>query len=150
MTNLVIDVPAYKVTYEKKETAKVLRQAASEVAKGIRRLIRGKGVQPSAPGEPPISKSGKLASSIKVSVTTRNDQVTARIRDVAFYATMLEKGAIGGGGKKGQRNKRGKPSTRRVLQPRPFMYRVLDEKASSLTERMQEAIMNDMAFVKAK
>lgn len=149
MTNIQITMPAYKVTYEKKETAKVMRAAASEVANGIRRLIRSKGDKPSSPGEPPISKTGRLANSIKVSVDTRNDKVTARIKDTMFYALFLEKGAKGGG-RKGARNKRGKQATQRVLQPRPFMYRVIDSKRESLTQRIQEAVLNDMKFVKEK
>jgi hypothetical protein len=67
-------------------------------------------------------------------VKARGDSVS--IADTMFYAKFLEVGAQGGGGKKGSRNRRGKPQTRRVLLPRPFLSTAADNEMPSLQKKI--------------
>ena len=158
MINLKIKVPSVAVTYDKKHTKQVMRAAATEVANVARRLIRTGQASgrtygshtASAPGAPPASQTGKLAASIRTNVKEQRNTIVARITDVEFYAKFLETGATGGGGRKGNRNKRGKPSTQRVLAARPFLSAALDSRRASIADRIKDAIDKDVAFVKVK
>lgn len=156
MVGLRIDIPEHLLTWDKKNTRKVLRQAGQEIAGVARKLIRstvGTGHKygqhtASSPGQPPASDTGKLASSI--SVKPARNGLSVVVKDSAFYALFLEAGAKGGGGRKRQRNKGGKPSTPRVLEPRPYLSIALEEREDSLSERIQEAIIEGVAFRKLK
>jgi Bacteriophage HK97-gp10, putative tail-component len=146
----------------------MLRRAGVEVAQRARALIRAK-VNPngskrtqSLPGEPPVNRTGRLASNIKVS--TRSSKTvdgvsimdSAQGKDDAFYARFLETGARGGGGpthgpnasmhlaKTGSGKRRMDKSTissTRVLLPRPFLSRALAEIQPDLCGRMKTAIL---------
>jgi hypothetical protein len=155
---LEIKIPSVKISRDRKQTKAVMRSAASEVASGIRSLLRssqGSGRKygkhtASAPGEAPAKRTGTLAGSIRTRVRQRDNTITASIRDQQFYALFLEKGAKGGGGPKRNRNRRGGSSSQRILEPRPFMQRVLDAKATSITRRIRDAILQDTKFVRQK
>jgi hypothetical protein len=147
-----IEVPSALIEFDRKRLRKVLRQAGQEVAAAARKLIRsavGGGPRgASAPGQPPVSRSGVLASSI--SVKPSKSGLSVRILDAAYYSLFLETGAKGGAGRKGNRNRRGKPSSSRVLAPRPYLSKALEDREASLSERIKESISNDIAFKKMK
>jgi alkaline phosphatase len=147
---LEIKIPAYTLMYEKTDLKKTIRAAAQEVAAEARRLIRGQ-TPPSQPGQPPANRTGNLAREIAVR-TGRDTEtgVSMKITDSAKYATALETGAKGGGGIKGNRNKRGKPSTIRVLEARPFLETALKNKSDSISSRVEASLKNGIKFVKEK
>ena len=140
MINLKIALPSAKLSYDKKQTKQVMRAAASEVAGAARRMIRnggGGGRQygahtASAPGQPPVSLSGRLAASIRSNVKQRGNTIVASIRDVEFYSKFLETG------------------TKRGLAPRPFLSTALEQRKDSIASRIREAIDHDMKFEKRK
>jgi hypothetical protein len=134
----------------KKQLRSVMRKAGAEVAAAARSKIGTGG--PSQPGQPPnVRNAGhdkvSLKRSIKVFPFKSGEGVA--IRATAFYAKMLEGGAKGGG-RKGKRNRRGKPSTQRVLLPRPFLSTALAEREASLGQRIRDAIVSDIAFKRTK
>ena len=90
----------------------------------------------SAPGQAPASRSGHLASSIKARAGAGT---SATVIDSAWYALPLEKGAEGGGGKKGSRNKDGVTMTPRHLAARPFMEVALDRMKPKIDALVQAA-----------
>lgn len=148
------------VTNEKRKLRALMRAAGSEVAAVARANLRraaGNGRvywskdgrrAASASGQPPAALSGQLAKSIKVYPYKSGEGVAVRAR--MFYALFLEKGAVGGGGRKGSRNRRGKPQTQRVLLPRPFLTTALDSRAGSLGARIRAAIVDDIKFKRMK
>lgn len=159
---ITIDIPkGWSIVYGQKEMKALMRKAGSEVAARARALIRAKApggmVRASVPGQPPVSRTGALASSIKVSPWRDGEGVS--IRDAAFYALFLEAGAQGGGG-----NTRGRNSLRtkkgrmvasqvnktRVLAPRPFLSVALaDVVAGGLSRRIIDAVTQDIDFKKS-
>lgn len=160
---LVFVVPSVAFTYDKKLLRKVLRQAGNEIKATARSLIgrsasgRKYGAHiASAPGQPPGSVTGALASSLKVSV--KGDRV--RVTDTALAAKFLETGAVGGGGKGsasiGRSHKRGgskgKPQTKRIMQPRPFLSVAADEEAPRLEQQIEQALKAgiDLKVLKSK
>lgn len=171
MFRLQVDVPQqYRLSFDKKRVRQVLSRAGAEIAAVARnkirrsagggRFYRGPGGvkhQASLPAQPPTSFSGALANSIRSKTNRNGDGVT--IRDLAFYALFLETGAKGGGGsgvkgKRGQRNKvvRGRgltvitPVGGRVMAPRPFLSLALEERETSIAERIKSAIIEDVQF----
>lgn len=142
----------------KRKLRATMRRAGAEVASVARSELRrakasgrtyyvkgGAFHVASAPGEPPATLSGTLARSLKVYPFKSGEGVAVRAR--AFYALFLERGAKGGGGrKKAGRNRRGKPTTARVLLPRPFLTKALDSRADSISRRIRAAIVEDIAF----
>lgn len=115
--------------------------------------------QASAPGQPPARITGTLTRSFTVWPDRDGEKVT--IKDTAFYARFLEAGARGGkpSGRKGVRGKRNLRNRRgelvrvigqRELATRPFLTAALDQRASSLGERIQTAFVQDIKFVRQK
>lgn len=139
----MIRVPSLYLVHNPKETRKALRQAANAVARSARSATRS-GSPPSAPGQPPAKRTGNLTRSIRVRSKRRGLGMSITSR--AFYSTMLEKGAQGGGGAKGNRNRNGRNSTRRVLEPRPFMQPALEQNTRNLGKQLVEAIENSLAM----
>ncbi len=168
MFRLEVDIPkGWTLVYGKAPMRALLRKAGQEVAARARALIRAKGPggrqRVSTPGQPPVSRTGELARSIKVSLSRSGEAVM--IRDIVYYALFLEAGARGGGGASrikanilpaGQRRgrnrmKRSAVSKTRVLQPRPFLSRALTEVAeASLGDRIVDAVVSGVAFKRAK
>jgi hypothetical protein len=168
-----IDIPRYAaLSLDKKLLKAIMRGAGQEIAGATRSLIRrGQGggrtyYKPgggkrtaSAPGQSPVSDTGELAKSVRVKAYS--DGMGVKIIDNAPFALFLEAGAKGGGGPKGNRNKttahkRGVKrkilalSSSRVLEPRPFLSVVLDERADSIEARLKSAIMSGVKFEKRK
>lgn len=162
LARLTIDVRPRSaiVVLDKKRLRQIMRRAGAEVAASARRMLRrsaGGGRfyhtamgrhQASAPGEAPASLTGQLARSIRVRVS--RSALSVEIKATMYYALFLEHGAQGGGGRRKNRNKRGKPSTRRVLQPRPFLTTALAAAQNSLAERIKAAILQDIEFRRLK
>jgi hypothetical protein len=149
----------------KKSLRATMRRAGAEVkAAAVRKLRKSVGggrvyylrgssggrgrYTASAPGQPPTSITGRLAKSIKVYPFKSGEGVA--IRDTQFYALFLEEGAKGGGGKKRNRNRRGKPSSVRQLLSRPFLTAALQEREASIGRRIYSAVVQDIAFKRQK
>jgi Bacteriophage HK97-gp10, putative tail-component len=165
-SRLRIDVPSYAFTVDKKELRRALRGAGNEVAAVARSLIKrsqgsgriyykpgGGRYQASAAGQAPVSRTGNLATSIKVRPGRRGDSVS--VRDSAFYALILQAGAKGGSGSgkkgvKGKRNKRGKVSSQRTLEPRPFLTTALTQREDSIAARVRAAVVDGVKFQRIK
>lgn len=156
MINLRLRVTsADLIVNEKRNLRKFWRQVGAEVAGAARAKLRGvgggriyAGHQASAPGQAPARLTGTLARSIVVRPFKSGEGVAIRSTD--YTSLFLEHGAVGGGGKKGSRNKRGRASTQRVLLPRPFLSAALDDRSGSLTQRVRDAFLNDLAFKRVK
>jgi hypothetical protein len=161
-SRLQITVPSYAFTVDKSLLRKTLRAAGAEVAAVARAMIRrsqGSGAvyyrpgggkyQASAAGQAPVSRTGVLASSMKVTPSKSGESVS--IRDTAFYSLLLEAGARGGVGSdkkgvKGKRNKRGAVSSGRILQPRPFLSLAAGQREDSIATRVQAAVVDGVKF----
>lgn len=94
----------------KKEVADAVRRAAQDVARDARSLIRSKATRRrksggSKAGEPPVSRTGALARSIKV-VKGRRDGLSYKVQS-SFVGRFLEVG------------------TSKGVQQRPFLTRAL-------------------------
>ena len=151
----------------------ILRRAGSEVASVARSLIRrsagggktyrrpgGGTYQASGPGQPPASRTGTLANSIKVRAFKSGEGVA--IRDTAFYAVFLEGGAHGGGRKGGGWRVAGQKitasrmrgaegaNTARVLEPRPFLSTALQSREASIGDRIRAAVTQGIEFRRQK
>jgi hypothetical protein len=147
--------PGYAIVAGKKQLRAVLRAAGNEVARNARALIRSGGKKRvSLPGQPPVSRSGNLARSIKLRPSRDGERIT--IKDVAYYALFVEKGAKGGVGSgrkgaKGKANRRGATIGQRILAPHPFMQPALDKAVGNgLTDRIERAVVSGLAFQKVK
>lgn len=133
------------VSFDKRQLRSVLRQAGTEVAQLARSLIRkgtpgGRqyatrragaiiGYQGSAPGQPPASRTGALASSIGVRSLRSGDAISVRAKE--RYALPLEAG--------GQH-----------LEPRPFLSAALDAKRTSIDARLRATIVGGLQWQKIK
>lgn len=164
-----ITMPGITLVATKGELRKVLRSAGAEVASRARALIRAKGPDRkkriSTPGQPPVSRTGALVSSISVRLARSGNTVTiidTANRDGGFYARFLETGAKGGGGNvrgnthlartgSGKRRmNKSAISTTRVLLPHPFLSRALGEVAAAgLGERIATAIADGVKLQRA-
>ena len=175
---LAVTVEGGRLELDKKLLRATMRAAGSEVLGVARGLIRGTGAggklyrgrKASAPGTPPVNRTGALAAGLKVKVFKSGEGVairdTARSRtgSGAPYALFLEKGAKGGGGDTSNpanflpgRNARGRRrmkrsaiSQKRVLQPRPFLSVALASREASIAQRVAESINSGLKFVKQK
>lgn len=142
MLKLRLTVPAYSLVYGKRDLKKALRAVGNLVARKARSLIRKGDV--SKPGQAPSSRTGALRSSIKVRPSKNGESVA--VRDTQFYALFLEAGAKGGGGrKKVGRNKRGKPTTSRVLEARPFLSTALAQTESMIRSKLEQAVSDSIS-----
>ena len=162
--NLSITIPGVTLVATRGAARKVLRAAGGEIAARARSLIRsgskGRNRRVSTPGQPPVSRTGLLASSIKVRASRGGMSVsvidTAAYR-AAYYALFLEKGAKGGGGsvrgnthltKSGKRRmNKAAVGRSRVLARHPFLSRALAEVAGAgLGDRIATAIVEGIKF----
>jgi HK97 gp10 family phage protein len=172
---LTISIPdGVALVAGKKQLTAVMRAVGNEVAQTARASIRAGGAtkkrkakRQSTAGQPPVSRTGQLAKSIKVRTSFNGSRVT--ITDVAsnkdaFYALFLEYGAKGGGGNSrnranillaGERNSRGRVlrgqnrmiaaavNKARVLAPHPFLQPALDRVAKNgLADRVRQAVLD--------
>lgn len=161
---LQIHVPTWRIVHDRKATAKVMRAAASEVAGVARRMIRaGSRQHPSEPGQPPASKTGQLASAIRVRVKTTPGAIVARVIDSAIdkagrpYGKFLETGRAGRSAGVKRRHRRMTVAERQAtsgqsgyMAPRPYLTLALEQRETSITRRINDAIMNDMKFQRIK
>lgn len=163
---LKVTVPSVALVYDKKILKQTLRVAGQEVAATTRTLLRStsgsgrtyrgpggsaaayrggyvkKRYKASSPGQAPVRVTGTLAKSLKV-YTFKNGEGVA-VRERAFYALFLAKGAKGGGGQKGTANKRSRGRLRalvgsRVLLARPSLETAMARQSAGLMSRVQAA-----------
>ena len=112
-------------------------------------------------GDPPVRVSGKLRASLKTYVFKSGLGFAVRARE--FYALFLESGAHGGGNPFGgrpaaaaahratYRRKRAKGRyTARVLEPRPFLDKVMDTEAPELDRRIHTALTRALTWKETK
>jgi hypothetical protein len=111
----------------------------------------------SAPGQPPAAPTNALRGSLRTYVYKSGEGFAVRARQ--FYALFLEAGAKGGGNRfggranaaaanrAGGRRKRARGVyTARVLEPRPFLDRVMDQEAPNITRRLREAFAKSLTW----
>lgn len=175
MIRLRVTIQPGRIDLDKRLLRATMRSAGSEVAAVARQLIRAsagsgrlyRGRRASAPGEPPVGRTGQLAAGLRVKVYKSGEGVT--IRDTARsaggsgapYALFLEKGARGGVGSfkkgvKGRSNWRigrdrhaGKVGNRLVM-PRPFLTTALQMREASIAQRVAASINGGLKFVKQR
>lgn len=155
-----ITVPSFALEFEKKLLRKIIGQAGREIAQTAKALIGRGGAGrkygnhvSSGAGSPPASLTGLLRASVRVkmrgdTVSIFDDALKSGSGKSAFYAIMLEAGAQGGGGKGsasiGRSHKRGgakgKPQTKRVMAPRPFISTAAEGEMPSLQKRISQAL----------
>jgi hypothetical protein len=155
------------VRLDKRELAKVMRAAGNDIRNKTARLINqsdGAGRQygshrASSPGSPPTRLSGDLRASLKTFVFKSGEGFAVRARQ--FYALFLETGAKGGGNpgaravrpvnRRTGRHMRAKGVyTSRVLEPRPFLDRVMAQEEASLERRMRAAFASGLTWKQTK
>ena len=151
------------VVLDKRQIRNLLRSAANDVRSKTARLIASShgsgrlyraGYRASAPGQPPIHKSGALQDSLKTYVF--DDGAGFAVRARQFYSLFLEAGAKGGGNFGNRRggarphNRRQPAGGSRVLEPRPFLDRVMAEQAASLDERLGKALREGLKWRQTK
>ncbi|MCO6414812.1 HK97 gp10 family phage protein [Siccirubricoccus sp. KC 17139] len=144
MFRLGVKVDPYKLILEKKEIRKALGQSGRAVQRVAKSLVKSRAV--SQPGQPPAKQTGTLSKAFKVRVSKSGFSVA--IRNTAFYAKFLETGAVGGGGRRGTRNKRNRrgqvlqQSTIRTLAPRPFLSVALHRTENIIRSNLEAAMQN--------
>ena len=115
----------------------------------------------SAPGQPPVRVSGKLRELLKTYVFKSGEGFA--VRDRQFYALFLETGARGGGNRFGgkpqaaklwrerRHRQRGRGlHTTRVLEPRPFLDRVMMQQQPEIDRRVRDALSSGMTWKQTK
>ncbi len=169
MIALRLTVGSGALELDKRRIRGIMRSVGNEIAAVTRSLIRGSAgggkiyskpgggrYTASAPGQPPVSRTGEMVGSIVV-LPFRSGEGVA-IRERAFYSLFLAKGAHGGGGnttsaanmhvaKSGKR--RMNPSAinkSRILLPRPSLERALEERAPTIGPRLKEALLSGLRF----
>lgn len=176
MSDLKLTVTSWgEVMLDKRELQKLMRAAGNDVKNKTQRLInasdgggrlthyRGKGgtYHASAPGDPPVRASGALRASLKVFPFKSGEGFAVRARQ--FYALFLEAGARGGGNPYGgrpaasaawrarthRRRARGRYTTR-VLEPRPFLDRVMKQEEPELSRRVRAALQGALTWKQTK
>ena len=172
MSDLKLTVTNWgEVMLDKREVNNLMRSAGNDVRSKTRALIaRGEGsgriydvpgfgrYRASAPGAPPARRSGALQASLKTYVLKQTTGFAVRARE--YYALFLEAGAKGGGnpGARGagvnQRTGRRKRArgiyTRRVLEPRPFLDKVMAQEAPNIERRVREALTKALKWKETK
>jgi len=172
MSDLKLTVTNWgEVALDKSELKKLMRAAGNDVKNKTGRLInqsQGGGrsyfgpagrYTASAPGAPPVRVSGDLRGSLKTYVFKSAEGFAVRARQ--FYALFLETGAKGGGNpgaravrpvnRRTGRHMRAKGVyTARVLEPRPFLDRVMAEQAEELNRRVRLAIDKSLTWKETK
>jgi hypothetical protein len=156
-----------QVALDKRELGKLMRAAGNDIKNKAGRLIaqsNGSGRQygahrASAPGQPPARLSGDLRGSLKTFVFKSSEGFAVRARQ--FYALFLEAGAKGGGNpgrslarpvnRRTGRHMRAKGVyTKRVLEPRPFLDRVMAQQAPELDRRVRLALEHALTWKETK
>lgn len=172
MSDLKLRVTSWgDVALDKSGVRKLMRAAGNDVKNKTARLInqsQGGGktyfgpagrYRASSPGSPPVRVSGDLRASLKTYVFKTGEGFAVRARQ--FYALFLETGAKGGGNpgtravrpvnRRTGRHMRAKGVyTRRVLEPRPFLDRVMAEQTKELDRRVRAALTGGMTWKETK
>lgn len=153
VSKVEIIVPSVHMVYDPKETRKALRAMANKAAQIARRATRnrsgsgrryrynGKSITASAPGQAPIQRTGTLSRSIRVRSGKR---LAVFLQDRAYYATMMETGSEGGGGRKGNTNRKNHRGTRRVQAPRPFLQTAAEQATPNMGSLLEKAIAKSL------
>jgi len=159
------------VALDKRELAKLMRAAGNDIRSKTARLINASNgggrtyfgpagrYRASAPGSPPVRVSGDLRSSLKTYVFKSAEGFAVRARQ--FYALFLETGAKGGGNpgaravkpinRRTGRHMRAKGVyTKRVLEPRPFLDRVMAQEGPNIERRVRLALTQAMKWKQTK
>jgi len=177
MSDLQIRVSSWgSVMLDKREMTKLMRAAGNDVKTKTARLINassGGGAithyrgnrhgtyRASMPGDPPVRASGDLRASLKTYPFKSGDGFAVRARQ--FYALFLEVGARGGGnpfggrpaasaawrGQQHRKRARGR-YTQRVLEPRPFLDRVMQQEEPMIERRMRVAFEKGLTWKQTK
>lgn len=168
-----------EVALDKKGLRALMRGAANDVKSKTARLIakeagggrtyyggggsayRGYKAGPyraSGPGEPPVKVTGSLRQSLKSYVYKDGDGFAVRARQ--YYALFLEAGAQGGGnpGKRASARQRATARrhrarsvyTTRVLTPRPFLDRVIEQEHARLDAGVKKAFEQGLTWRQTK
>lgn len=179
MVRLEIEMKAGALEFDKRALKKSLRAAGREIAAVAKALIlRSQGTgrtyyrkgggkyRASAPGQAPVSRTGKLASDFVVRPFRDGEGVA--IRNTAFYSLFLEKGAHGGGGDtrpsnltrsskqrftrigRMRRMKKSAISGIRELKPRPDLMAALEQRADSIRDRLRAAVLDGVKFQRVR
>jgi hypothetical protein len=177
MSDLKLTVTNWgEVALDKRELRKLMRAAGNDIKNKTRRLIakaegggrhypahpatKYRAAAPaytaSSPGSPPAAPTGGLRDSLKTYVYPSAEGFAVRARK--FYALFLEAGARGGGrtggGGRGAGNRRtgrkAAANTSRVLEPRPFLDRVMAAESGDLTRRVRAAIDKSLTWKETK
>ena len=160
-----------EVLLDKREVNNLMRSAGNDVRSKTQRLINqtdgggrsylgatGTRYRASSPGSPPARRSGALRTSLKTYVLKQTTGFAVRARE--FYALFLEAGAKGGGnpGTRGGflnprtgRRKRAKGIyTQRVMEPRPFLDRVMAQEEPNIERRVRAALTQALKWKQTK
>lgn len=172
MSDLKLTVTHWgEVVLDKRELRKLMRAAGNDVKNKTGRLINqsdgggrsyfaaGRRYRASVPGAPPVRVSGDLRSSLRTYVFKSAEGFAVRARQ--FYALFLEVGARGGGNpgsravkpinrRTGRRMRAKGVYTARVLEPRPFLDRVMAQEAGELNRRVGAALQNGLTWKETK
>lgn len=177
MSDLKLTITSWgTVMIDKREMSKLMRAAGNDVKSKTQRIInssqgggrlthyrgdKGGTYRASMPGDPPVRASGALRSSLRTYVFKSGEGFAVRARQ--FYALFLEGGARGGGNPFGgrsaasaawraqsrRRRARGRYTTR-VLEPRPFLDRVMKEQAPEIMRRTRDAMTKALTWKQTK
>lgn len=177
MSDLKITVSSWgDVLLDTREMKKLMRAAGNEVKTKTARLINatdGGGrrthyrgdregyYRASMPGDPPVRSSGALRASLKTYAFKSGEGFAVRARQ--FYALFLEAGARGGGNPYGgqraasaawrartnRKRARGRYTTR-ILEPRPFLDRVMAQEEPEIERRMRDAFDHALTWKETK
>jgi len=140
MATINIKFPSATLVLKKDEIRKALRAAGRLVADRAKSLIQGSS---GGPGNPPKSRTGSLAS--KMRVTMRGDRVT--ITDNEYYALALEAGVANDPRPRKSKKAGGQISqTIRRMMPRPYLSTALNASTDEITRRLQDAIQKNITF----
>lgn len=165
---IAIDPPHALIVYEKKKLKAIMRSALAEVAADARKRLQAKAGQgrvyygsggskyrtykrgrykASAPGQSPVSVTGKLRNSIKSRPYKEGAGGTV---SAFFYDLFLERGAQGGAAGLKKRRSGAVATSGRVLSPRPTLTAALEARQASIASRVQASIAQDIAFKRIK
>jgi len=162
-----------QVALDKKPMRALMRAAGNDVKNKTGRLInasdgggrvyrlpsRAGTYRASTAGNPPVKAAGRLRASLKTYVFKSAEGFAVRARE--FYALFLEVGARGGGNpgsravrpinrSTGRRMRARGVYTTRVLEPRPFLDRVMDQEAPEITRRLRTAFARALTWKETK
>jgi hypothetical protein len=174
MSDLKLTVTHWgEIALDKRELRKVMRAAGNDVRSKTSRLIassQGEGrtyygpagrYRASSPGSPPVRVSGALRASLRTYVFKSAEGFAVRARE--FYALFLEVGARGGkpgSGRARRTHRRMTVADRsaralahgqiRVLEPRPFLDRVMAQQGPELDRRVRAALEKGLTWKQTK